>query len=76
MTASRPAIFAALLSALLSSACTEDPLVVVDRESAPGASTPTIEMVFDAALLPSWRKHSVAFLNKPLSGMLKVVRRS
>ncbi len=55
MRAFRPAIFAALLSSVVSSACTEDPLVAVDRESAPGASTPTIEMVFDAALLPSWR---------------------
>lgn len=36
-------------------ACTEDPIAAVDKESAPGFSTPTIEVVLESAELPSWR---------------------
>lgn len=41
--------------AALTSACTEDPIAAVDSESAPGFSTPTIEVVLEAGELPSWR---------------------
>jgi hypothetical protein len=36
-------------------ACTEDPIFADNSETAPGFSTPTIEVVLEAAELPSWR---------------------
>jgi hypothetical protein len=36
-------------------ACTEDPILAVDSGSAPGVTTPTIEVVLEAGELPSWR---------------------
>jgi len=36
-------------------ACTEDPFLAVDSETAPGVSTPTIEVILEAGELPSWR---------------------
>lgn len=36
-------------------ACTEDPFLAVDSESAPGAATPTLEIYLEAGELPSWR---------------------
>lgn len=50
-----PAPTAALLLVLACTACTEDPITSADRDAAPGASSPTIEMVFDASVLPLWR---------------------
>ncbi|MEK6255660.1 MAG: hypothetical protein N2B05_13280, partial [Gemmatimonadales bacterium] len=36
-------------------ACTEDPFLAVDSESAPGVATPTLEIYLEAGELPSWR---------------------
>ena len=36
-------------------ACAEDSLIVTDPATAPGASTPTIEVLLDPDELPSWR---------------------
>jgi hypothetical protein len=36
-------------------ACTEDPIFAENSETAPGISTPTIEVVLESAELPSWR---------------------
>lgn len=44
---------AAMAAALTS--CTEDPLAAINSETAPGVSTPTIEVVLESAELPSWR---------------------
>jgi len=49
------AIFPVLIASVASLACTEDPILAVDSETAPGASTPTIEVVLEAGELPSWR---------------------
>ena len=35
--------------------CTEDPILADNSETAPGVSIPTIEIVLEAAELPSWR---------------------
>lgn len=36
-------------------ACTEDPFLAVDSESAPGVATPTLEIYLEAGELRSWR---------------------
>jgi len=51
----RWAIFPVMIALVASVACTEDPILAVDSETAPGVSTPTIEIVLDAGELPSWR---------------------
>jgi len=51
----RWAIFLVMVAAAAPVACTEDPILAVDSESAPGVSTPTIEVVLEAGELPSWR---------------------
>lgn len=55
MISERQKACVAILVALLPLGCTEDPLVALDPESAPGASTPTIEVVLDSRDLPLWR---------------------
>jgi hypothetical protein len=52
---SRFKALAAVALACAPTACTEDTLVAVNAEEAPGVSTPTIEAVLDAATLPTWR---------------------
>jgi hypothetical protein len=42
------------MAAVLAS-CTEDPLLATNSDTAPGVATPTIEVVLEAAELPSWR---------------------
>ncbi|NNK47825.1 MAG: hypothetical protein HKP01_03030 [Gemmatimonadetes bacterium] len=50
------ALFLLLYSAVVSlSACTEDSFFAENSQTAPGVSTPTVEMVFEAGELPSWR---------------------
>lgn len=49
------AIFPVMVALVAPVACTEDPILAVDSETAPGVSTPTIEVVLDAGELPSWR---------------------
>jgi len=51
----RWAIFLVMAAVVAPVACTEDPILAVDSESAPGVSTPTIEVVLEAGELPSWR---------------------
>ncbi len=51
----RWAIFPVMVAVVAPVACTEDPILAVDSESAPGVSTPTIEIVLEAGELPSWR---------------------
>ena len=41
--------------AVVLGACTEDPFLAVDSESAPGVVTPTLEIYLEAGELPSWR---------------------
>ncbi len=49
-------LFVLLLSVVAGlSACTEDPILAVNSETAPGVSTPTIEIYLEAGELPSWR---------------------
>lgn len=72
MTPKRLACLAALVLASASAACTEDPLVATDQDAAPGVSTPTIEMVFDAALLPAWRDTTYWGFVTPSSAAFKL----
>jgi hypothetical protein len=37
------------------SACTEDPILAENSDTAPGVSTPTIEVILESGELPSWR---------------------
>ncbi len=55
MIRQRWAIFLVMAAVVAPVACTEDPILAVDSESAPGVSTPTIEVVLEAGELPSWR---------------------
>ena len=55
MIRQRWAIFPVMVAVVAPVACTEDPILAVDSESAPGVSTPTIEVVLEAGELPSWR---------------------
>ena len=55
MIRQRWAIFLVMVAVVAPVACTEDPILAVDSESAPGVSTPTIEVVLEAGELPSWR---------------------
>lgn len=47
--------FLALAAAAVPGGCTEDPIFAENAETAPGFSTPTIEIVLESAELPSWR---------------------
>jgi hypothetical protein len=52
----RCALFLSVIIGVASlGACTEDPILAVDSETAPGFSTPTIEVYLEAGELPSWR---------------------
>ncbi len=49
-------LFSLLASAVVVlGACTEDPFLAVDSESAPGVATPTLEISLEVGELPSWR---------------------
>ena len=49
-------LFSLLASAVVAlGACTEDPFLAVDSESAPGVATPTLEISLEVGELPSWR---------------------
>ena len=49
-------LFSLLASTVVAlGACTEDPFLAVDSESAPGVATPTLEISLEVGELPSWR---------------------
>jgi hypothetical protein len=61
------------LAAVAPIGCTEDFLVVTDPDDAPGASTPTIEVLLDARDLPSWRDTSYTGFTIPSGASYQLV---
>ncbi len=67
------AVAAVVLAAAASTACTEDPLTSLDRDSAPGTSTSTLEFRIDSADLLTWRDTTVTGFALPSSASFTVI---
>jgi len=62
-----------LAIAAAASACTENPLQEVDPDSAPGQSTPTVEIEIPVESLPAWRDTSYAGYSIPATSSLRLL---
>ncbi len=71
--ARRGAVAAGLAIAATAWACTENPLQEVDPASAPGQSTPTVEVEIPVDALPAWRDTTYAGYAIPATSSLRLV---
>lgn len=62
-----------LAIAAAASACTESPLQEVDPDSAPGQSTPTVEIEIPVDSLPAWRDTTYAGYAIPATSSLRLL---